>query len=169
MRPGDHVILGSAASFILYFYLGSASIYNVIYFWAASILIDLDHYLDYIYHNGFTDYSFRRMMKYHGLLFRRRFEPAFLGLSIFHTVEFMGALGALALYTKWTAAVFVWWAFLFHIICDTVKLIKDGKPSIRCNTVIEYFIRVKRLKARGLDTGAIYTTAADEIRGGHGD
>lgn len=169
MRPRDHVILGSAVSFSLYFYLGSASIYNVIYFWAASILIDLDHYLDYIYNNRFTDYSFKRMMKYHALLYRRRWDPAFLNLSIFHTVEFMGALGALALYTNRAAIIFVWWAFLFHIVCDSIKLIKDGKPSIRCNTVIEYFFRIKRLKMRGLDTKAIYTKAANEIRESYGN
>jgi hypothetical protein len=169
MRPRDHVILGSIASIGLYIYLGPGSILNVIYFWLASILIDIDHYIDYIYNNKFTDYSFKRMMKYHGLLFSRRFDPAFLNLSIFHTVEFMAPLGILALYTEWRGLVFVWWAFLFHIMCDTFKLIKDGKPSIRCNTVIEYYFRVKKLKAQGLDTKAIYTNAANEIRGTYGN
>ena len=79
------MLIGSvAASVGLYFMPGARGFYNVIYFWLASILIDIDHYLDYIYNNRFTDYSFKRMMAYHGLLYKRRFDPAFINLSIFH-------------------------------------------------------------------------------------
>jgi hypothetical protein len=168
VRPREHVILGSAASVGLYFILGAGALQNVIYFWLASILIDIDHYLDYIYNNRFTDYSFKRMMAYHGLLYKRRFDPAFINLSIFHCVESMGALLIVALYTGSTALLYIWWGFLFHIIFDTIKLIYDGKPSIRSNTIIGYFFRIRRLKTQGLDTKAIYTKAAIEVRGSCG-
>jgi hypothetical protein len=165
MKPREHIILGSAASIGLYYLGGAEAIQNVIYFWLASILIDIDHYLDYIYNNRFTDYSFKRMMAYHGLLYKRRFDPAFINLSIFHTVESMGALLIIALYTGSTALLYIWWGFIFHIIFDTIKLLYDGKPSIRSNTIIGYFLRIKRLKLQGLDTKGIYTRAVNEVRG----
>jgi hypothetical protein len=165
MRPRDHVILGSAASAALYYLSGYAALQYIIYFWFASILIDIDHYLDYIYNNRFTDYSFKRMMRYHGLLYSRRFDPAFINLSLFHCVESMGALLIIALYTGSTALLYIWWGFLFHIALDSIKLIYDGKPSIRSNTIIGYFFRIKRLKLQGLDTKGIYTRAANEVKG----
>jgi hypothetical protein len=168
VRPRDHVILGSAASVGLYFYLGAGALHNVIFFWMASILIDIDHYLDYIYNNRFTDYSFKRMMAYHGLLYKRRFDPAFINLSIFHCVESMGALLITALYTGSTVLLYIWWGFLFHIVFDTIKLVYDGKPSIRSNTIIGYFFRVRRLRLQGFDTKAVYTRAASEVRGNCG-
>ncbi len=168
MRPRDHVILGSAASAALYYIWDYGTIYYVTYFWLASILIDIDHYLDYIYNNRFTDYSFKRMMKYHELLYDRRFDPAFINLSIFHTIESMGALGVVALYTGSQALLYIWWGFLFHIALDTIKLVYDGKPSIRSNTIVGYFLRTRRLRVKGLDTKAIYTRAANEVRGNCG-
>lgn len=165
MRPRDHIILGSAASVSIFYLWDYGAVQNILYFWLASILIDIDHYLDYIYNNGFTDYSFKKMMKYHELLYSQRFEPGFLNLSIFHCVEVMAVLGIAGLYTGSLALLYIWWGFLFHIFFDTVKLIRDGKPSVRSNTAIGYFIKVRRFKDKGIDTKAFYTRAADEVRG----
>lgn len=164
MRPRDHVILGSAAGAGLWYQGAAGSIELVVCFWFASILIDIDHYLDYIYNNRFTDFSFKRMMEYHGLLYKRRFDAAFINLSIFHCVETMGAILITALLTNSTALLFIWWGFLFHISCDIIKLVYDGKPSIRSHTIIGYFFRVRKLRLQGLDTKAIYTRAATEVR-----
>ncbi len=169
MRPRDHVILGSAASAGLWFLPGVDTLHLPVYFWLSSILIDIDHYLDYIYNNRFTDYSFKRMLAYHTLLYHRRFDPAFLNLSIFHTVESMAVLGALAFFAGSATLLYIWWGFLFHIICDTLMLIYDGKPSIRSNTIMGYFFKIKRLKLQGLDTKAIYTMAVNEARGNCGN
>ncbi len=164
MKPRDHVILGSAASVVLWLFWGAGSLHLVISFWLSSILIDIDHYLDYIYNNRFTDFSFKRMLAYHSLLYKRRFDPAFLNLSIFHTVESMGVLGVLAYFTGSAALLYIWLGFFFHILCDTYMLIYDGKPSIRSNTAVGYFFRIKKLKSQGLDTKAIYTRAVSEVR-----
>lgn len=169
MKPRDHVILGSAASVALWFLWDVETLQLVICFWLSSILIDIDHYLDYIYNNRFTDFSFKRMFAYHSLLYKGRFDPAFLNLSIFHTVESMAALGGLAFFTGSAALLYIWLGFFFHILCDTIKLIYDGKPSIRSNTVIGYFLRIKRLKLQGLDTKGIYTRAVNEVRGNCGN
>lgn len=169
MKPREHVILGSAASIGLWFFWGADTLQLVICFWLSSILIDIDHYLDYIYNNKFTDYSFKKMLAYHSLLYKQRFDPAFLNLSIFHTVEGMGILGALAFFTGSKALLYIWLGFFFHIICDTVMLVYDGKPSIRSNTVIGYFFKIKKLKLQGLDTKAIYTSAVSEVRKNYGN
>ncbi len=163
MKPRDHVILGSAASVALWFLWDIEAKELIICFWLSSILIDIDHYLDYIYNNRFKDFSFKRMFAYHSLLYERRFDPAFLNLSVFHTVESMAALGALAFLTGSTALIYIWFGFLFHIACDTIKLIYDGKPSIRSNTILGYFLKIKKLKSQGLDTKGIYTRAVNEV------
>ena len=168
MKPRDHLILGSAATVGLWFFSGVDTLHLLIWFWLSSILIDIDHYLDYIYNNRFTDFSFKNMLAYHSLLYRRRFDPAFLNLSIFHTVESMALLGALAFFTGSGTLLYIWLGFFFHIICDTFMLIYDGKPSIRSNTVIGYFFKIRKLKLQGLDTKAIYTNAVTEVRGNCG-
>ena len=64
MRLTDHVILGGFASVVLYPAIGV----DAAFLFAGSVLIDVDHYLEYLYHNGFRDFSVTKMFRYHGAL-----------------------------------------------------------------------------------------------------
>lgn len=162
MRPTEHVIYGAAGAAALYPALGSGSLL----FWAASIAIDLDHYLDYLWHNRFTDLGFRGMFEYHRLLTKQWHSPAFLNIEIFHTVEFITPLLIITHYTGSAAMLAICLGFIFHIILDLVSLYRNGIFFARTHSFPEYFLRKKKLEARGYDPAGLYKDAARMTREG---
>ncbi|MBI2400627.1 MAG: hypothetical protein HYV23_06190 [Deltaproteobacteria bacterium] len=162
MRPRDHVIYGAAGAAALYPALGTGSLI----FWAASVAIDLDHYLDYLWHNRFTDLSFKGMFEYHRLLTKKWHSPEFLNIEIFHTIEFMAPLFIIARVTDSDALFALFLGFIFHIALDLVSLYRNGIFFARTHSFPEYFIRKKMLEARGLDPAGLYNDAARMTREG---
>lgn len=161
MRPRDHVIYGTAGAALLYPFMGK----EAALFWAASIAIDIDHYIDYIWHNKFSDLSLKGMFEYHRLLTKQWHDPAFLNIEIFHTIEFMAPLLAAAYWISSPALFAVWLGFIFHIALDMVSLYMNGIFFVRAHSFPEYFLRKKLMEARGLDPAGLYTEAAREAQG----
>jgi len=159
MRPRSHVIYGGAGAAALYPVLGTGSLW----FWSASVLIDIDHYLDFVYHNRFTDLSFRKMFDYHAVLNGWWSRPGFLNFELLHTVEFIAPLAALSWWSGSAALQAVTLGFVFHIILDIVSLSLAGAPFIRAHSCAEYFIRKRLLARRGLDPALLYEEAIKEI------
>ena len=160
MRPRDHVILGGVAAGALYPVLGV----NALLLWIASFAVDIDHYLDFVYHNGFTDFSFKRMFEYHNALSELDARPEFLNVSILHTVEFMAPLYAVAAYTDSRALAAVFWGILIHIMLDAIYMLRRGVFLKRTHSIIEYLIRRRRLVRRGLSPLGIYNQAIKVVR-----
>ncbi len=160
MRPRDHVILGGAAAGALYPALGA----NAVIFWLASFLVDIDHYLDFLYHNGFTDFSFQRMLDYHRALYKLWPTPGFLNMEIFHTVEFVAPLYAVSRYLGSGALEAVFWGILFHLALDMLFLLRAGAFFKRSHSIIEYLIRRRLLERRGLRPLDVYTRAVEVVR-----
>lgn len=164
MSPRDHVIYGTVAASALYPSIGT----DAAYFWAASFLIDIDHYLDYVYHNGFTDFSFKKMFAYHNALDRFWHSPEFLNLEIFHTIEFLAALYLVSLWSASTALLSVFLGFVFHSLLDIVYLSGHGVFSIRAYSFTEYYMRRRRLVEMGYSPGDIYREAVRIVNGEDG-
>jgi hypothetical protein len=160
MRPRDHVILGGVTAGALYPVLGL----NVLLLWIASFAVDIDHYLDFVYHNGFTDFSFKRMFEYHAALSAFGDRPEFLNVSIFHTVEFMAPLYAIAAYTGSRAVAAVFWGILIHITLDAIHLLRRRVLFKRSHSIIEYLIRRRLLINRGLSPIGVYSQAIRTVR-----
>ncbi|MBE9527885.1 MAG: hypothetical protein IME99_01455 [Proteobacteria bacterium] len=162
MRPTEHVILGSAASALLYPVLGAP---EAITFFAGSVLVDIDHYIDYVYHNRFTDFGIKKMFAYHGAIEGLLRRPDMLNVEIFHTLEFMLPLYALSHYFESSLLGALFFGILFHIALDMINLLKRGLFFKRCNSLTEYFIRRKAMAERGLVPRTIYTDALKIING----
>ena len=160
MRPRDHVILGGAAAGALYPVFGP----NAALLWIASFAVDIDHYIDFVYHNGFTDFSFKRMVEYHDALSTLGNRPEFLNISIFHTVEFMAPLYAVAAYTGSAALSAVFWGILIHIALDVFHLKRRGILGKRSHSVIEYFIKRRLLVSRGFSPIKVYDQAIEMVK-----
>jgi len=161
MSPTAHVVYGGAAAAVIY---PLAGMYSLI-FWAASFLIDIDHYLDYVYHNGFTDLSFKKMFDYNNALDRFWFNPAFLNLEIFHTIEFILPLYLLTVWTGSAVLLAVFFGFIFHIALDMVYLYGNGIFFMRAYSVTEYLIRRRMLKKKGYRPDEIFGAALLIING----
>jgi hypothetical protein len=156
MRIHSHVILGGAAAALLYPVLGP----RVAAFFAASVLIDIDHYMDYVYHNGFKDFSLKGMFAYHDVLAGQWQNPAFLVIEVFHTVEFLLLFYGAALALGSSILMAMLWGMLFHIVLDAIYMAAHSILFKRSYSFTEYFLRRRRLGRKGLRPGSICREAA---------
>lgn len=107
----------------------------------GSVLIDLDHLIFYYIRKG--RYDIGGMFRY----FREEVDEhlesiPYLGVCIFHTVEFLLAIAMLAAYFP-----MLWFLFaglIFHIILDVCDMIRLHIPFIRAYSLIEHLIRRRR-------------------------
>ncbi|MBI5234584.1 MAG: hypothetical protein HY880_09540, partial [Deltaproteobacteria bacterium] len=156
MRFTEHIVLGGIAGAGLSPILGM----NSIWFWLASVFIDLDHYMDYIYRTGFRDFSPRRMFGYHYYLEGCWQRPEFLNIEIFHTIEFIAPLLVYSYMTQSPVLTAIVLGLIFHIGLDMTRFYSYKAFFIRANSVIEYFIRARTLKKQGLDPALLFKEAA---------
>jgi hypothetical protein len=135
MRPRAHVVQGLVSSALLYPIIGK----NVIPFGLAVILIDMDHVIEYIIDT--RDFSLKGVSTFYDILLKNK-DKNYLGLSLFHTIEFYFLI---FLFAKWFAILYyVLAGLIFHHIFDLISLIRHKILFVRAFSVIEYFIRRKR-------------------------
>jgi len=164
MTARDHIIIGAAASGALYPVMGL----HTLWFFGASFLIDIDHYFDFIYHNGCRDLSLKGMFGYHRYLVRYWRSPEFLSLEVFHTIEFMAPLYLIATALGSGALKAVFWGAMMHIILDMIFLLRHKIFSRRSHSIIGYFITRGALKRQGYDPDGVYISAVESVTGGGG-
>jgi hypothetical protein len=124
------------------------------------VLIDIDHYWDFLHRNGFKDYSIKRMFAYHSVLFNRYLHhPGFLGLSVFHTAEFLLLFFLAAVVYDSTVMMVIFWGMLFHLVLDVLYLVKYGAVFKRAFSIVEYFVRKRSMVRCGLFPDSVYQEA----------
>ena len=160
MTLREHVVLGGGAALALAPILGPADSAG---FFGASVLIDVDHYWDYLHRNGFRDWSFRRTFEFHARLFPRIGEPDFLALSLFHTAEWFLLVGLAAWWLGSSALVAVLGGMVFHLALDLARLARYRATFSRALSVLEYRVRRRRLVRRGLDPERAYREILAEL------
>lgn len=153
MKLREHLIIGGAAAVAIYFYWGP---WRALLFWGAAVLIDADHYWDYLWRSKFADWSGWRMFRYYDWLRKSYNDKRFFALSLLHTVEFFLAVYALASFWNYNFFITVFWGMLFHLFLDTLTFIYEGKPFLRAYSLVEYWIRKKWLIRRGINPDAFY-------------
>ncbi len=146
MKARYHALSGGIGASLLIPVLGVDSAV----FLASSVLIDGDHYLDYLYRNKFKDFNVRRMFTFHELLFGKADKPDFLALNVSHTLEFILLVYVAGAVTGWMWLQAVLWGILFHMVFDLMYLYRQGRLFRRALSIIEYVIRWRRMKRQGL-------------------
>ena len=124
---------GAAAALLLPF----RSVDEVLLFAAASILIDADHYPVYVKRRN--DTSLRGMFRYYEELYEVEKSIPYFGLCLFHTVDVLLLVGILAWFFPLFRPVIA--GMLFHLLLDTIDLLRKGIPFIRPFFLVEHFIR----------------------------
>ncbi|NJD90691.1 MAG: hypothetical protein FIA91_04105 [Geobacter sp.] len=112
--------------------------HEIALFSVGSILIDVDHQIFYIVRTGRYDVS--GMFRY----FREDVDKhlqqiPYLGICIFHTVEFLLLVSVLAVFyqpLRWLLA-----GLILHLSLDIFDLIRLKVPFIRAYSIIEHLIR----------------------------
>jgi len=151
MRLRQHLIIGGAAAIFIYFHWDW---WRALLFFGAAVLIDADHYWDYLWRNKFADWSGWRMFRYYNLIEKHGTPKNFYGFSLIHTVEFFLLVFLLA--KLWSPHFFmpIFWGMLFHLLLDVIYFARRGHFFIRAYSVVEYWIRKKRLIRQGVDSDA---------------
>ncbi len=147
----DHVLIGAAAALVFARSWGSQA---GVLFWLANILIDGDHYLHFLIYNGLRDWTPGAMMRFHQALFVQAAREDFLAIEAFHTAEFVALAACAAWRWPWLRPIF--WGGLFHIVVDFVHLALHGIFAKRANSFLEFWLRCRRLKTRGLNPLWLY-------------
>lgn len=160
MKPAYHLVLGTVAAAALVPVLGAGSVA----FGAASVLLDADHYADYLYRNRLSDFSLRRAVRFNQLLFDKAKAGPFLSVDVFHTVEALALAGVVAL---WAGPLLIaaFWGMLFHVALDLVDLRRHGLLTKRAHSIVEYMIRWNLRNRRGEDLEAPYRAACRAVMG----
>lgn len=164
MKAEHHIVAGGIASAALVPELG---VYSAAFF-ASSVLIDFDHYVDYVLRNGLTDFSVRRMFGYADALERESRGRPFVGVNIMHTAEFLLLVYAVAHVTGLELIEAVLWGLLFHMVLDLIYLSSKRMLFDRAFSLVEFLIRWNRLKRRGLRPELPYRLALEAVLPGSG-
>lgn len=132
-----HIIVGIIVSFLLYPIYGL----NVLIILISNILIDVDHYLWYIFRikkynliNAFNFYKDRKLRKKYGRI-----------LHIFHTSEILAILIILSFYNKFFFLILM--GVVIHLILDVIYEFKMyiKNNDVRIWSFLEFLIiKIKR-------------------------
>ncbi|MGE4133527.1 MAG: hypothetical protein AB7F86_17965 [Bdellovibrionales bacterium] len=130
--PQTHIIQSAVSFGALYPVLG----WEAAYFAAPIVLIDVDHILEFYIDTGSLDP--RGFFKYYNIL-DRNINGHWLGLNIFHTLEFYALLVTAGFWHHG----FLWalGGCLFHHLFDQISLARRGLPFIRVFSFVEYILR----------------------------
>ena len=153
MKLREHLIIGGVA---VAFLAPQWGLWRALLFWGAEVLIDADHYWDYLWRNKFSDWSGWRMFRYYDWLRKSYNDKRFFALSLLHAAEFFLAVYALARFWNYNFFITVFWGMLFHLFLDTLTFVYEGKPFLRAYSLVEYWIRKKGLIRRGINPDAFY-------------
>ena len=155
MTLKEHLTYGGIVTAAIYPHFGPKSFF----FYGASVLIDSDHYIDFLYFSRFRDWSIKRMFQFHGKLLEWRSRPNMMALEDFHCAEFHLAILGLALYYGSSELLFVFAGLMFHMACDLIRLHQWRRIDLRALTFVEYLARKKKMAARGLHPESAFDQA----------
>jgi hypothetical protein len=132
-------------------------------FWTATVLIDTDHYLDFVYYNRCRDLSIRGMFRFHRLSFQKIWRRDFLDLSVFHTAEFFLGLYLLATWAGSSLLLAALLGAVFHLALDVFYLAWYRSVFKRAYSVVEYLVRRLIMIRRGDNPDRPFLEALDEM------
>ena len=153
MKLREHLIIGGVAMVVLYPHWG---LWRALLFWGAEVLIDADHYWDYLWRSKFQDWSGWRMFKYYRLITERLYDKNFLGFSLLHTAEVFITVYLLAQYWNYAFFMTIFWGMAFHLFLDMLWLVHKKRFFVRAYSIIEYWVRKQAMIRRGLDPDGFY-------------
>ena len=134
MTLTQHLALTGVAAAALTPFLGTG---EIALFAVGGVLIDVDHYLLYIQRR--RSLSVAGMFRYFSDLQPIQSTIPYVGLCLFHTIDFFILVGLLALFHP--LFFFLLIGCLYHFCLDLFDLHRKGILSIRPFFLIEHLIR----------------------------
>lgn len=131
-----HTIQASVGSVLLIPFLGV----DTVVFFFSMILIDIDHYFDYVF--VCRRFDIKGMFKFHDFICKSK-EPVY-GFSLFHTAEVFLLFFILGFWSYYFWIIL--FGFLVHFIFDLYALYMNKAIFNRAFSIIEYIFRRKNVK-----------------------
>ena len=146
MLPSRHILAGFLISIILY--IAGFSLVQSLVFFLSSFLIDVDHYLYYVYRK--KDLSLKRSFNWYLKLDKKYFAMPkitqakyYAGFCIFHGIESIIILFILGIF--YPILNFVALGFIAHLFLDAIQKIREDQDSLEVLSIIyKYFYNLKR-------------------------
>ena len=135
MLPKWHILFGAIFSMLVYF-IFNINLFQVSLIFLASIFIDFDHYLFYVFRK--KDFNLKRAYIWHKSL-PKDHKPL---MQIFHTIEFFIIIFLLSFI--WIGFLFILIGLLLHSIIDLIDMIYSKKFNGREFSLIRYLVRDKK-------------------------
>mgnify|MGYP001598344368 CR=1 FL=1 len=151
MKLREHLVIGGITAVFLYF---RWDLWRALLFFTAAVLIDADHYWDYLWRSRFIDWSPARMFRYYNLFNDNSSDKRCLAFSFLHTAEIFLLVYVLARFWNFGFFITIFWGMLFHLFLDVTDLTYKRKPFLRAYSVIEYWLRKKKLIRQGISPDA---------------
>ena len=143
MLPRAHILLGTIFSLIVYLVFPSIGLVGFLIILFSSFLIDVDHYLVYVYNSG--KLSLKKSLKWHTevrkieLIMHKRGKREKGFFHILHTIEFHVLLAVLSLFHIYFFYVFI--GFIFHSLTDFFDLARNDFIYRRNYSLILWLVR----------------------------
>ena len=134
MKLSSHIAQGVCLGPVAYFL---TDLRTAVIFSGSVVLIDVDHYLHYIYRK--KNVSVSGMFSFYDDVWNRRREV--FGVEIFHTAEVLLLLVAAGFWHPAFLAVAA--GFFAHMLFDFLHLFWHKVPFVRALSFAEFFIRKK--------------------------
>jgi len=139
MLPKNHVYIGIIFSILVYLIFPAVGILGALIIFAASVLIDVDHYSVYVWRK--KDWSLKNSFKWY-MEFKKNKDRTIKKLkspmNVLHTIEFLFLFFVISIFNNLLFLIFV--GFIFHSICDVYHMYREKELWAR-----EYFL-VRYLK-----------------------
>src|SRR5437773_10588041 len=103
------------------------------------------------------------MFEFHRTLFPQIRRPDFLALGFFHTVEWFALVYLVATFLESSAVAAAFWGMSFHLALDALWLTLHRALFSRPFSMIEYVLRRRRLRPRGLEPDLVYDKALTAV------
>jgi hypothetical protein len=155
MQVKEHIAYGGAASLALYPSFGE----KAVFFFLGSVLIDLDHYIDFLYYGRFRDWRIRNMFRFHGQMSRWKGRADVLALEAFHTAEFLALFLWVGLHFNSAEVLLLSAGMIFHLGLDLLRLFQHKAVGARALSFVEYWVRARRMRRAGVDPERVFQDA----------
>jgi len=151
MYPKQHLILGFFFALILFLIFPEIDFFGFLIIVSASVLIDFDHYVYYIYKKG--DFSLKNAYnwyvkngeKFFSLPENKRANIKF-GFCFLHGIEVIVLIFILFFFFKYNFLIFISTGLIFHQFLDAVELSRKKLPLHKVLSITYYLIYAKNKK-----------------------
>ncbi|MBI2004016.1 hypothetical protein HYS72_00975 [Candidatus Pacearchaeota archaeon] len=148
MLPKYHLVLGFLFSLVLFIFFPFISLLGFLIIFASSVLIDVDHYLYYVFKNkifsinkAYNSFFEQRKKLLAKSLEEKRTKIANPLMYLFHGIEVLLIIFILGIFVN-KIFLFIFIGFSFHLFLDIVEQIYYGFRIAKVSLIFDFVKKI---------------------------